>query len=183
MTTDHTTNTVDALAATAGDSHPQVKDHRTKPISHVEDAFEDAFDDELVEMFPTRPVGDEAKPFVREMGYPYRDGVKLMHIDAEPRISSLPAPTRDDLQQQMDYHGNHRIVDQRDGTATIWVGYASPVYYGGFVGCTGYYGEGLYTAQEFAMRACAGWVLTQDEAAQYVDHRTSADYVQSLLDD
>ena len=176
MTTD---STVDALPATPGDSHPQVKDHHTKPISDDEDTF----DDELVEMFPTRPVGDEAKPFVREMGYPYRDGIKLMHIDAEPDVSNLPAPTRDDLQQQMDYHGNHRIVDQRDGTATIWVGYASPVYYGGFVGCTGYYGEGLYTAQEFAMRACAGWVLTQDEAAQYVDRRTRADHVQSLLDD
>lgn len=182
MTTTNTTPAVDALAATIGDSHPQAKDHRTKPISQTVDTDEDAFDDELMEMFPTRPVGDAAKPFVRELGYPHRDGVTLMHIDAEPRISSLPVPTRNDLVQEMDYHGNHRIVDQRDGTTSIWAGYTSPVYYCGYVGCTDYYGEGLYTAQEFAMRACAGWVLTQDEAAKYVDRRTSADHVQALLD-
>lgn len=188
MTTTNTTPAVDALAATIGDSHPQAKDHRTKPISQTvdtdEDAFDDegAFDDEPMEMFPTRLVGDAAKPFVRELGYPHRDGVTLLHIDAEPRINNLPAPTRDDLVQEMDYHGNHRIVDQRNGTTSIWVGYTSPVYYCGYVGCTDYYGEGLYTAQEFAIRACAGWVLTQEEAAQYVDRRTCADHVQALLD-
>ena len=182
MTTTNTTPAVDAQEATIGDSHPQAKDYRTKPISHVVDTDEDAFDGELVEMFPTRPVGDEAKPFVREHGYPHRDGATLVHIDAEPRISGLPVPTRDDLVQEMDYHGNHRIVDQRDGTTTPWVIYTSTVYYCGFVGCTDYYGEGLYTAQEFAIRASAGGVLTQEEAAQYVDRRTCADYVQALLD-
>ena len=109
MTTD---STVDALPATPGDSHPQVKDHHTKPISDDEDTF----DDELVEMFPTRPVGDEAKPFVREMGYPYRDGVKLMHIDAEPRISSLPGICRAPSSRPQRQRWRHRGASPRAST-------------------------------------------------------------------
>ena len=111
----------------------------------------------------------------KRAGYPYRNGAALMHIDAEPVLSNLPAPSRDDLAQEMDDHGNHRIVDLRDGTATMWTPYTGAVYFGGFVGITGYYGEGIYTAQEFAIRASSSWALTKAEHDAYVSHRTTQD--------